>query len=125
MRGVEPLSYIFASKHSYSLGFKDYPCLLGLTGLIYCHHSVPKVYRELIELLMVHLSVPKQVLLDLLGSSLISRSHINNPSIYGFVVFPTVFAVLLISYAIKTKHPHNKQFRVMLRTLSHLYHFFQ
>nr|DAP08659.1 MAG TPA: Signal recognition particle 14kD protein [Bacteriophage sp.] len=27
MRGVEPLSYIFASKHSYSIGFKDYPCL--------------------------------------------------------------------------------------------------
>lgn len=26
MKGVEPLSYIFASKHSYSLGFKDYPC---------------------------------------------------------------------------------------------------
>nr|DAP08658.1 MAG TPA: hypothetical protein [Bacteriophage sp.] len=72
---------------------------------------------------MAHLSVPKQVLLGLLGSSLISRSHINNSSIYCFVVFPTVFAVLLISYAIKTKHPHSKQFQVMLRTLFHLYHF--
>nr|DAD59223.1 MAG TPA: hypothetical protein [Bacteriophage sp.] len=36
MERFELSSYIFASKHSYSLGFKDYPCLLGLAGLIFC-----------------------------------------------------------------------------------------
>nr|DAG87736.1 MAG TPA: hypothetical protein [Crassvirales sp.] len=32
--GTAPSSCLFASKRSYSIGFKDFPCLLGLTGLI-------------------------------------------------------------------------------------------
>ena len=66
----------------------------------------------------MHLSVPKQVLLGLLGSSLISRSHIDNSSIYCFVVFPTVLLCFLSPMQSKPKHPHNKQFHVMLRTFS-------
>nr|DAO18958.1 MAG TPA: hypothetical protein [Caudoviricetes sp.] len=34
--GTAPSSCLFASKRSYSIGFKDYPCLLGLTRLTYC-----------------------------------------------------------------------------------------
>ena len=67
--GTAPSSCLFASKRSYSIGFKDFPCLrVDKINIANFHHSVPKVYRELIRNeRIVHLSVPKQVLLGFSG----------------------------------------------------------
>nr|DAO29800.1 MAG TPA: hypothetical protein [Bacteriophage sp.] len=57
----------------------------------------------------MHFSVPKQVLLGFSGSSLISRSHINNSSDYCFVVYPTVLLCSLSPRSSKPKHPQFKR----------------
>lgn len=117
MRGVEPLSLRFASKHSYSIGFKDYPCLLGLTRLtLPTSTTLFLKYTENLQKKwkIVHLSVPKQVLLGFSGSSLISRSlisrsHIDNSSNYCLVVYPTVLLCSLSPRSSKPKHPQFKR----------------
>ena len=67
--GTAPSSVILSSKRSYSISFKEFPCLrVDKINIVNFNHSVPKIYRELIRNeRIVHLSVPKQVLLGFSG----------------------------------------------------------